>query len=496
MRKRAIIYARVSTEDQVEKYGLPSQLRACREYSAAHDLEVVEEISDEGISGVILDRAGLSRLRDMARAKAVDVVVMLDADRLSRELAHLLVLRKELDPLCRLEFVTGNFEDSPNGRMFFGIRGVIAQYERELTRERTMRGKRERAKSGLRVGGRVAMGYLDEAGVLVIDEARAATVRQMFVWHDSGVSLCEITRRLRASGVSTWSGKPWWYTAVRAILSNEVYAGIGHWGAERIVIPVPPLVSRELWERVQARLANNPTPNVGRPSVAYLLRGLLHCHCGRKMYGELAKSGSRRYPWYRCQARNKALDRLPYCGGSASAAKIDEAAWSAISEAFTDAERLRAIAREHEGDVRSDDPDRLHQLEGQAAKLRRREQAALGLLGDPDFSEDRVSIKRQYLDAQQERRRIEAEIAAGRRVTTIRAGSWVDEAADVIRRYIAAISTAEQRQEFVRGLVSRAEWTGEELKMACFIGPKSSSSLRDCVSFPALEVILTARLAA
>src|SRR3954464_7880924 len=102
---RTIIYARVSTEDQVERYGLPSQLRACRDFAAANGFDVIEEICDEGISGVILDRPGLARVRQLVRDGAVDVVVMFDADRLSRELGHLLILKPEIDKRARLEFV-------------------------------------------------------------------------------------------------------------------------------------------------------------------------------------------------------------------------------------------------------------------------------------------------------------------------------------------------------------------------------------------------------
>ena len=501
MPQRALIYARVSTEDQVEKYGLPSQLSACREYAATHNYEIVQEISDEGISGVILDRAGLNRVREMAREKSIDVIVMLDADRLSRELAHLLILRKELDALCRLEFVAGNFEDSPNGRMFFGIRGVIAQYERELTRERTMRGKRERAKSGKRVGGRTPLGYIDEAGSLIVQEDSAAVARQIFGWYDAGLSLLEITRRLRASGVPTRSGKPWWYTAVRAILANEVYAGVAHWGADRIVIPVPALVTREQWERVQARLADNPTPQVGRPSSAYLLRGLIHCFCGRRMYGEMCKiggGGTKQYHFYRCRARNQRVPFDTFCGGAGNATQIDRAAWSVIAETFSDPARLRAAIREREEQLQPiAAPGRIEQLEAQAQKLRRREQAALEMMSDPDLAVDRGSIKRQYLDAQSERRRIEAEIAASARVACIRSGSWIEETADLIRRYIANMDTPEKKQEFARRVVSRADWTGEDLRMACFIGPKSSSLSPDTVGFPErAEILLIARVAA
>ena len=121
---RTLIYCRVSTEDQAEKFGLPSQLRACREYAASRSYEIVGEISDDGISGATLDRPGLTRLRTMVAAGSVDVILTYDVDRLSRELAHLLILKPEIEKRSRIEFVACNFEDSPSGRMFFGMRGA------------------------------------------------------------------------------------------------------------------------------------------------------------------------------------------------------------------------------------------------------------------------------------------------------------------------------------------------------------------------------------
>src|SRR5689334_606951 len=138
-----LIYARVSTEDQLEKYGLPAQLRACREFAREHSLSVLEEITDDGISGMILERPGLARVRERIASGEVDMVLMLDADRLSRDLGHLLRLKLEIENRCRLEFVAAKFEDSPSGRMFFSVRGAVAQYERELMRERCMRGRLE-----------------------------------------------------------------------------------------------------------------------------------------------------------------------------------------------------------------------------------------------------------------------------------------------------------------------------------------------------------------
>jgi site-specific DNA recombinase len=481
--QRTVIYARVSTEDQLEKYGLPSQLRACRD-NAAGRLNVIEEITDDGVSGTILDRPGLSRIRRMVRAGEVDVVLMLDVDRLSRELAHLLILKPEIERHARLEFVTAKFEDSPSGRMFFGIRGVIGQYERELTRERTMRGKKERAQAGLIVGGRVAFGYLYADGRLSEDPDRAPIVRRIFAGYDSGSSLRGITAVLQSSATPTWSGRDWCKSSVRRILSNETYAGIAHYGThrregklirlrenvDRIALPVTPLVGREQWERVQARLAANPM--VGRPSTGFLLRGLLHCgNCGKRMYGE----SSRTHRSYRCAGRDRLL--ADPCRNHANGKDLDAAVWRALVRTFTDAETLKQAIGRRQQELRESEVD-LDEIRKRLGKLRRREEAVLGAMFDPDLSEGRGAIKAEYKTVVADRRRIEAELAAHERAQASRMSpeEWVEQTVKSIRAFVQNLVDQKLRQEFVKRLVTRAEWNGEEIRMECFIAPELATT--------------------
>jgi site-specific DNA recombinase len=484
---RTVIYARVSTEDQVEHYGLPTQLRACREHAARHTLNVLEEITDDGISGTILDRAGLTRIRTLVREGQVDVVLMLDVDRLSRELAHLLILKPEIERHARLEFVAANFEDSPSGRMFFGIRGVIAQYERELTRERTMRGKKERARAGLIVGGRVPYGYRYEQGGFIEDQERAPIVRRIFADYESGVSIRVIAKRLRAAGAPTWGGGKWGKSSVARILSNETYAGKAHYGthrregkllrlrdaADRISVPVLALVTREQWERVQGRLAANP--QVGRPSSNFLLRGILYCaKCGRKMNGE----SSRKSRSYRCAGRDSLAVKGERCGNQARIAEVDLAVWSALRRVFSDPEFLQDTLRRRESELRNIEPHHIEDLRKRLGKLRLKEKTVLTAMLDPDLAAERAAIKVLYKAAVEERRRVEAELARieSANQVTAPAVNWVNETAEAIRELMADLTEPATKQEFVRRLVTRAEWDSGEIRMFCVLVPKLSRS--------------------
>jgi site-specific DNA recombinase len=84
--KRAILYARVSTDEQARSgYSLAQQLEALREYAAREGYEVLEEVADPGQSGASLERPGMDRARDLIATGRVSVILAQDRDRFARE---------------------------------------------------------------------------------------------------------------------------------------------------------------------------------------------------------------------------------------------------------------------------------------------------------------------------------------------------------------------------------------------------------------------------
>jgi DNA invertase Pin-like site-specific DNA recombinase len=96
--KRAVLYARVSSDEQVRSgYSLAQQLEALRDYAAREGYEVLEEITDPGHSGASLERPGMDRVRNLVDAGGVSVVLAQDRDRFAREPAYHYLLRKEFE---------------------------------------------------------------------------------------------------------------------------------------------------------------------------------------------------------------------------------------------------------------------------------------------------------------------------------------------------------------------------------------------------------------
>lgn len=383
---RAALYARVSTEEQAEKFGLAAQLEDLRAFAAlrGHSVPDGAEFVDDGWSGAELARPALDRLREAARTGAVQVICVYDPDRLSRRLAHQLVLVEEFERAgVAVEFVTTPREDTPEGRLLLHVKSVIAEYEREKIRERTLRGKREKARRGLIPAGPIPYGYRADSrqpGRLVVHEDEASVVRMLFRWLvEERRSIREITAELRHLGIAPPRGPAWARSSVRRIVTGEVYAGRAwfnrrartHAGvslrqaAEWLPIPVPAILPPGVFERAQAQLARNREIRSGRPGRrAYLLKGLLRCGaCGRRYAG--IPSHGRRY--YRCAGR----DRLAWPDRCRAPRLAAEAIESLVWETVTAVLRQPGLLAEKVAAYRTRIGPREVEIQSEAASLER-----------------------------------------------------------------------------------------------------------------------------
>ena len=149
---RAVIYARVSTLNHGQDPQL--QLREVREYCDRRGWTVAGEYVDVGISGSKEKRPELDKLLADARRRRFDAVVVYRYDRFARSLRHLVNALEEFRSLG-IEFVSiheGVDTSTPNGRLIFGIFASIAEFERELIRDRVKAGLRNARAKGKRLG--------------------------------------------------------------------------------------------------------------------------------------------------------------------------------------------------------------------------------------------------------------------------------------------------------------------------------------------------------
>ena len=180
LKKRAALYARVSTGDQ----HLETQPFELRTLAKQRGLQIVREYTDI-ISGAKAKRPGLDRLLSDARRGQFDVVLVAAFDRVARSVRHFLEVLDELNHLG-IEFVSlrENIDTGgPLGRAIVVIVGAIAELEKSLIVERVRAGMRRARLEGRRIG----------RAPLNVD--RAAIVRDRI----SGMSLTQVAKRHRVS---------------------------------------------------------------------------------------------------------------------------------------------------------------------------------------------------------------------------------------------------------------------------------------------------------
>ena len=111
---RAALYTRVASANQETKHAIVSQLETLRNYAASHGLEIIEEFTDEGCSGLRLDRPGLDRMRGLAERFGFDVLLTCGPDRLARSFGLQALIIEELKRLgVRTIFLDRGPADEP-----------------------------------------------------------------------------------------------------------------------------------------------------------------------------------------------------------------------------------------------------------------------------------------------------------------------------------------------------------------------------------------------
>ena len=192
MSKRAVLYARTSYYDRGNNgRNLAGQLEMCREYALSRGWRVVAELAedDRGVSGASFDLPELNKALEMARVGGFDVLVVRELDRFARNLAKQLIVEGEFKQAgVDVEYVLGEYDDTPEGNMMKNIRAVIAEYERLKIAERTRRGRRRKVKKGhVSVAQQPPYGYrtAENGGknTLEIYEPEARIIRLIFEWY-------------------------------------------------------------------------------------------------------------------------------------------------------------------------------------------------------------------------------------------------------------------------------------------------------------------------
>jgi DNA invertase Pin-like site-specific DNA recombinase len=226
---KLVAYVRVSTDKQVrDGYGLAAQRSDIKAWAQREGHRVVRWCADEGISGAngITTREGLYDALNELRDGRAQGMVFTSLDRLARKMTEQEGVLAEVWRVGGRVFSLGDggevLEDDPDDPMRTAIRqmrGVFAQLERGLIRQRMAKGKREKAARGGYVGGAPHFGAAAVDGRLIVDEAEAAVARRIIALHHSGHSLRRIIEVLDAEELKPRRGR-WHPTSIGRIIER------------------------------------------------------------------------------------------------------------------------------------------------------------------------------------------------------------------------------------------------------------------------------------
>ena len=370
---RAVIYSRVSTDEQGDNFSLPTQVDACQRYAIQHGMDVVAQCQDI-MSGALLDRPGLTKVRQIIAAGGCDALIIYSQDRLTRSVAHMLLIRDELRSggVAMHAVSRGQSQDTPEGRLFDTIEASFAEYERLKIKERLTRGKRGKLESGRVIGQGCVPPYgfhwegTKRERHLVLNPDEAAIVCQIAAWYLAGVGVREICRRLDTAGVLTSASTRavserhltggdrrrdgWAKSAIYAMLRSRTYMGehISH--AYHIAVPIPAILDTTTWNAVQARLAVGRQRARRNAKRCYLLRTRLVCACGGSLVGTVTREGTHEYRYYRCHTKQglglRTCDATPSLW---TANMLESIVWNWLTTDVLDEQRiLEGISQQHD----------------------------------------------------------------------------------------------------------------------------------------------------
>jgi len=338
---RLLPTVRLSLEND-ESTSPDRQIGRMRQYAQLgnHTLLPIEpEDYDLGVSGSVppWDRPGLGKWLKDERLGDWDGLICAKLDRLTRSLLDFESLVKWLQERGKTLVCIDPAIDltTPAGKAFAQVIVVFAEFERETIRARTREAYDKLRKDRKYPGGQIGFGYmpvkLDKNWGVVPDPEYAPVVREMAARYVGYESFGAISKWLNESGVPSprdairkRQGKPIKGTAWTAVTVKIVLRGPGLLGAAtsargeavrdddgEVIYRAEPLIDRETWEKVQARIGENRTG--AKVNTTPLLRVAFCGDCGAQMYSSVTtrttKNGAYTHRYYHCFASARTNDQ-------------------------------------------------------------------------------------------------------------------------------------------------------------------------------------------
>lgn len=314
----AVIYVRVSSEEQTHGYSLGDQEKACRIHAAREKIEAVKLFREEGESGKTADRTAMLQMQEYIRLHPgkIGYIIVHKTDRFSRNMLDHAMLRKSFkDYGVELKSATEPIDETPYGRFFEHMLSGMANLDNDIRTERTVMGMRSKALDGYWPW-KAPWGYKNvkdklERKIIVFDAEKAVVVKYLFGEFSRGtVSLLELASAVnRTSSVKSRHGRQMTMSLVHKILKNPIHCGrieVPKWGIS-VAGKHEPIISVELFEEVQRIMQGGTSRKQprNRNNPEFPLRGVECGHCGGHISGGYTKGRGKRYAYYGCCSKKQ-----------------------------------------------------------------------------------------------------------------------------------------------------------------------------------------------
>lgn len=277
-RKQNVAYLRVSTDAQIEKYGLDVQKQKILDYCDKKGVVIDNWYIDGGYTGSNINRPEIQNLLEDSQKGLIDTVYIYKLDRMSRDVIDTLTILYRILPQYGVKIVSMTEElkfDNPMDKVMVGVNAIMGQYEREVIYMRTRAGMIERVKKGLWPGGgNLPSGYYYDRndGMLHIDEKQAEKVREAFRLYLEGYSCDRIAVMLGFKGD----------VVVSSILKRKTYLGLIEYKGNVYQGKHEAIIDENTFYKVQEMMKKRNTKTF--VSNNNMLTGLCYCGiCGARM---------------------------------------------------------------------------------------------------------------------------------------------------------------------------------------------------------------------